>query len=240
MSVELLLETRDGQDVALLSVDAVLEEQHSLKSRVTQYPIEDGGTISDHVYNEPEAVTLTGFITNTPVGSEPATLVRFDTSLQLATGLEGFQAFQPPAGYATAAEDGFQVLQRLRERRAPVTILSNLQRYENMVLTDLDIPRNAATGRAKDGQGGTLKFTASFQRVRFVATETTTVDLRSTSLPTGRVRDQAAPTVQAGRQATNPAGTSWLRQIQTGASQSAGDALDALGSLFKPQAGGAP
>ena len=59
-------------DVAVISdgyikLDASLAENHRRESEITQYPVEVGGNISDHVRPKPIMLTIKGIISATPI-----------------------------------------------------------------------------------------------------------------------------------------------------------------------------
>jgi len=118
------------------AIDASISESHDFPSEVTMYPVESGADISDHVRNLPATVRLDCIVSNTPIG-EVAELRR-----------EG----------SVPANDAYEVLIAIRDAREPVVIEDSLQRWENMVLKDLGVPRSATTGDA-------LHFTAEFQQI---------------------------------------------------------------------------
>lgn len=120
-----------------LVLDASLSEDHSFTSRVSQFPIESGATISDHIFNEPAQVTLTGIVSNSPILGEGSVI-------------------EP-----NRAESAFATLMNIRLRRQPVTIVTGLNVYFNMVMTSLQVPRTAYDA---------LEFTASFTQITLVST----------------------------------------------------------------------
>lgn len=173
MAVDLILDGEDG--VALLSVDARLRETHVMTTRVTAFPVEGGASLSDHIYNEPEQVTVEGFVTNTPV-----------VSVFSRTELPSILA-PPNQDYVGAA---FDVLESLRELRKPVILLTGLRRYPDMVMTRLEVPRDATTGQA-------MAFIADFMRIRKVATQTT--DIPAEKLQPGKPQDQGEGRTNTGK-----------------------------------------
>lgn len=50
-----------------LEIDATTSEQHEAANTVTDHPVEQGASISDHVRQNPNALTISGVISNTPV-----------------------------------------------------------------------------------------------------------------------------------------------------------------------------
>ena len=57
--------TRRGQ-IAALRVDAMMQETHNRSAETTDFEVEDGVTISDHVKLNPIALDLTCFISDAP------------------------------------------------------------------------------------------------------------------------------------------------------------------------------
>lgn len=130
-----------------LVLDASLNEVHTMPSKVTQFPIETGATITDHVTNEPVKVSITGFVSNNPI-------LPSDQRAQIDLG-----NLPPPLRRAQAA---LFDLKRIRGKRLPVSIVTGLDNYSDMVMSTLTINRNSSVGDA-------LEFTAEFVQVQFVS-----------------------------------------------------------------------
>ncbi len=147
MAISLLLKTDPIlAQIAELVLDASIEETHLLKSKVTKFPVENGSTTTDHIFNEPEELTIKGFVSNHPLNA--ASNVPSNTT--------------PPVRRAQAA---YFDLVRIRDKRQPVSIVTGLVNYSNMALESLSVPRNSQTG---DG----LEFTAVFVKINKVNTVT--------------------------------------------------------------------
>lgn len=137
-------------------IDVVETETHNLKSTVTKHPVEEGVDVSDHVRAEPRELTLgTGVVSDTPIG-----LVATDPS---RTGV---------ADGAKISQDAYSRLEAIWTAREPVSIVTSLKKYDNMILDDLSIPREH-----KDA--GALVFTAHFIEVRIVQNKRVTVAIRN-------------------------------------------------------------
>jgi hypothetical protein len=65
-----------------------------------------------------------------------------------------------PTGAQGYAEDGYARLLDIRDKRRVVTIVTVLRTYTDMMMTSLDVPRDARSGDA-------LLFTATFKQIRF-------------------------------------------------------------------------
>lgn len=133
-------------------IDATVTEAHAFNSDVTEYPVEQGGDITDNIRPKPITVMVEGLVSDTPIG-RIADLRNFEGS--------NSEDFYP-------SRDALASLLAIRDAREPVTIVTSLQSFDNMVMTQLSVPRDAATGDA-------LRFSATFQQVIFVTNNRTTV-----------------------------------------------------------------
>lgn len=155
MSLSLLFSRRQRKSVRIgaIELDAALSEEHSWESKVTEYPTEDGASISDHIFNLPRKIAIEGFVTNSPVVI--------------------FSAFTD-IDNADRVQSAVTALQELRDTRELVSVITGLVAYENMALVSLDIPRDASTGQA-------LRFRASFVEVKKVSLDTVDIPTRKVS-----------------------------------------------------------
>jgi hypothetical protein len=125
-------------------IDAVVSETHNLSAEVSEYPTEGGRNLVDHKRIKPLMLNLDGVISDTPLGEA---LTR--------------QRQQETGGITTPSAWGYERLEQLHRANKPLTITTSLRAYANMVLVDLSITREAATGRA-------LAFTVSAQQIEIV------------------------------------------------------------------------
>lgn len=147
-------------------IDASLTETHTFESDVTEYPVEQGSAISDNVRPKPVVVVIEGIVSDTPIGKM--------VDLRNNQGDAGGMNFLPSV-------DALAALLAIRDARQPVTIATTLQRFENMVLINLEVPRDRQTGAA-------LRFTATFQQITIVTNARTTVRVAAlrTASPSGQ------------------------------------------------------
>lgn len=108
-------------DVAGVFLDATISEDHTYVSRVTQFPIENGRVITDHVINEPDTLSLTGIVSDSPL----EILSPFNRSV-----------------------DAFNRLIRIHELKERITVVTGIKVYDNMIMTSLSVPRNLESGQA--------------------------------------------------------------------------------------------
>lgn len=107
--------------VAGVVIDAVLTEDHAYNSRVTNYPVENGLIISDHIINEPDTLQITGVVSDTPLSF----LAPFNNSV-----------------------NAFNTLVEIHNRRERITVVTGIKVYTDMVITSLQVPRNVQSGQS--------------------------------------------------------------------------------------------
>lgn len=107
--------------VGTVSLDVTIREEHRFSSRVTNYPVEDGTIVSDHIINDPDTVVLQALVTDTPLNI-----------------LSGFNR----------SIDAFNRLIDIHRKREVVTVITGLKVYPNMAITALDVPRDIRTGQS--------------------------------------------------------------------------------------------
>jgi hypothetical protein len=126
-----------------LQLDLILSEEESLSGRATTAPVEDGADLSDSVEIDPPVLKLTGFITNTPVKDVEGNL-------------------------STRYQDAIRTIKEIRKAKLPVTIVSMMEVYENMVIEELSIPRNAGIGEA-------VEFSMSLRQIEVKKSQTAVI-----------------------------------------------------------------
>ncbi len=133
-------------------MDASVREVHSVAGEVSDHPVESGIDIVDNYRVLPRLLEVEAVITDTP----------------LAVGLPGASLITSAAAVINGDEkpsvNAWQELQRYFDQAVVLTIETSLQTYDNMVLTSLDITRDASTANG-------LHFTFSAREVLFATTE---------------------------------------------------------------------
>ncbi len=128
--------------VGAVELDASLNETHSSSVDVTQHPVEDGADITDHVRIKPETISITGVVTNTPL-------------IFLASFRES----------PTRAEEAYETMRELLRNREPISVITTLRQYDNMILTNMQTSRDARTGNV-------VQCTLNFQEIIIANSET--------------------------------------------------------------------
>ena len=117
--------------------DAVFSTEHRLNITTTQHPVQQGASISDHAYIEPDEVSIEVGMTDAAVS----------------------------AGGPSHSVNAYEQLRAIAEARRPVTLVTRLHTYSNMVITSLSAPDDKTTMNA-------LRATVYFQKINIVAVAT--------------------------------------------------------------------
>lgn len=145
-----------------IEIQATLEEIHNSTVQITEHPVELGAEITDHAFKKPDEVVLRCAWSN----SSPQAL--------LGTVQRLFSGELSGADYVS---DVYSQLRKLQEARTRFEIVTTTRRYQNMLITALQVTRDQKTGNA-------LVCTATCREVIIVQTKATTLPPR---------QDQASP-----------------------------------------------
>lgn len=172
------------------TLDADMVDRHSRRVTISKHPIETGAKPIDHAELEPRTYMVEGIFTNVPL----------DAATQQARGLA--EGTPLDGSWVKSMADALDALLELRQ---PMTITTDMRVYENMVMLTLDIPRDPSVGDA-------IQFTATFEEVRFVQTQTVALQVPKTTVPTkpNGVDDQGKKVAQP---ATPEQETSWAKSF---------------------------
>lgn len=143
MALSTLIYRKEPGKIGELTLDVTISENHNYSSDITQYPIEGGGNIADHIINKPVNLTVVGFITNSPVKIFGGILERLSSNRALIPN---------------RVQSAFTLLTDMREIKETFTIVTGLKVYIGMFFKTLSFPRN-------QGTGDTLRFTATMTRL---------------------------------------------------------------------------
>lgn len=109
-----------ADDVSVyIVVDATLDEQHKGEAEVTEFPVETGADITDHIRPKPIEFTMTGVISNTPLD-----FLNFGSDSQ--------------------AEAAWADLLKIQEKAIIVNITTALRTFYDMALLSVTCTRDAA------------------------------------------------------------------------------------------------
>jgi len=129
-------------------IDITTGETHTFPLEVTSYPVEKGADIADHVRAKPMKISLECIVSDTPIGAVAGHTTRRDGSI--------------PSGVI------YQKLLKMRQDGEPLVVSTSLDVFEDMVMSDLSIPRES-------GEPHQLRFKIEFTQFIFVTNNRTTV-----------------------------------------------------------------
>lgn len=157
MSVGLLIDIGKSLTLiqsALISVDldVMIDESHEWLNDVVTSPVEVDSPISDHIQPQPDKLTITGMISDSPISDSVIS--------QLSTIGD--------SSFGTRTQTTFDLLRELMAARQLVTVYTRYRIYNDMALASINIPRSAGMGEA-------IQFTAQFTHVRLVEVQTVNV-----------------------------------------------------------------
>jgi hypothetical protein len=146
--------------VGEIVAEVAIEEIHVRTAKATEHPVEAGNNIADHILPESIQVRLEGVISNTPT-----------TALGYQLYKSAKNLLQKKSADNDYAQTAFDKLEELFTKREPIKIVTSLKSYNNMVLENLLVRRDAATGDA-------LRFTCSAKAIRLVDGKTIEIGKR--------------------------------------------------------------
>jgi hypothetical protein len=164
--------------------DCIIQEAPEYTTTPATSQLEGGADATDHIKIEPDKVTLDIVISAIPI--------------------DGSDELDPDApGVPEIIRQAHSEIKSLQGQL--VDIVAGLETYTSMTMTSYTPSRNAKTGNV-------LKFTAMFQKIRFVTTETTTVVMKSQPKSAQKKQDlgKQAPAVPTEPQ--KAVAKSWLAQ----------------------------
>ena len=128
-----------------LEFDALIDESRTLEATVPEYSVESGFSVSDSVILSPEKLSMTLFITNTPV-----------------------TWYRRHGASPTRVDSVVKQLEELYFAKEPVTIITSDATYTSMAIESVTISTGLETGYAR-------QIPISFKKIRVTTAKTTTI-----------------------------------------------------------------
>jgi hypothetical protein len=120
--------------IGFLELDCVTSEDITMSSNVTQSPIETGESITDHVYNEPLQLRIEAIVSD----SDPVRQLRRVLNIVPNTDPR----------FVIPRLDAYESLRDLWKGKAPVDVVTGLELFSNMLVTNISIPRTVEDGNS--------------------------------------------------------------------------------------------
>lgn len=140
----------EGQNVTSIDFDVTMDEAHEWTNDVTTNQVEIGAPVTDHIQPQPDRLTITGMISDSPLNLE------IQSEISALNGTD------------ERAQTAFDFLRKMHEKRILLTVYTKHKVYADMALASCNIPRSAGIGMA-------VNFTLQFMHVRLVSTQTVDV-----------------------------------------------------------------
>jgi len=157
-----------------ISIDAIISEQASYQSTVTDEPVETGEEITDHIVNHAQTVDIKGVITDSPYG-------------------ETFDLINQNSDNMSRSKSAYESLLALWANKTIFDVVSGFDIYTDMAFTNFTINRDANSGKAID-------FNASFKHIVRVSPQHIKIPADNTkTTPVGN-QDQTQSTTNDGTQ----------------------------------------
>lgn len=197
---------RMGRSIGVIIPDVTIEEHHSDRMEVTQHPVANNTTISDHAFMHPATVTMRcGWTNSNPIagfveGAASAAVSAFSGAglgdILSAAG-NPFNAFTE-----TRARDVYERLLKLQASRQPFSVSTGKRYYQSMVITELTVTTDRASEYA-------LMLECQLQEVIIVTTQTT----EGAALGPGSNPQTTGATTETGVTQPKPDPDSWLKKV---------------------------
>lgn len=136
---------KNPTQVGSLKVDIVKSFEYTYDQDVTEHPVETGFEIADHIVNKPLKLTMTVGISSTPV-----------------------TWFYKNGWGEKKFANGLQLLEEIRDKKEPVTIIRPEKKYDNMVMTSCRVSK-------QDSSKSIIYADLAFQQIVKVTTQTTAI-----------------------------------------------------------------
>ena len=128
-----------------LEFDALIDESRTLEATVPEYSVESGFSVSDSVILNPEELSMTLFVTNTPV-----------------------TWYRRHGASPTRVDNVVKQLEELYFAKEPVTIVTSDATYTSMAIESITISKSLEIGYAR-------QIPISFKKIRVTTAKTTTI-----------------------------------------------------------------
>jgi len=160
----------------LIIIDMTRNISHQNEATPTDNAIENGSIVSDHVDVSPKSVSFEGVISDNPISLTQAIVGNVAGAVPAIGGFAGEAAGTLFTGAVATlggallnspgnrVQEAFNSLRELQDKAIPVTLITGLTSYNNMILQSFN-----PTEEARDG--GSLVFTATFRELRIVKSE---------------------------------------------------------------------
>ena len=180
-----------------LEIDIVSSEVIELPSETTDNPIESGSEVTDHIINRPILLRMV-----CQIGGSNLT------------------------NWTDRKIEGYEALKRLRDNKQPVTVVSGLETFTNMLINNISIDRNLQNASV-------LQFQIEFKQAKIVSSQRVDVSNNVSATKEPQTKDRATSTQNKGKvQAKSDTATTSTTNGATTAQQPTQKAKSILKGIF--------
>ena len=133
---------KEGYSVGEIDIDLILDENHSKHAVVTENPLQDGRAVSDGIYLQLREGSLTALVSNHSLKH----VQKIDDEKQNVDTLMNMAQWKDQL--KNRARDAWNELKDLMDKKQTVKIVTSLETYDNVVITDIETSRDGETGEA--------------------------------------------------------------------------------------------
>lgn len=146
-----------------LQIDIVSSEVIELPSETTDNPIESGSEVTDHIINRPILLRMV-----CQIGGSNLT------------------------NWTDRKIEGYEALKKLRDDKQPVTVVSGLETFSNMLINNISIDRNLQNASV-------LQFQIEFKQAKIVSSQRVDVSNNVSATKEPKTKDRATSTQNKGK-----------------------------------------
>lgn len=180
-----------------LEIDIVSSEVIELPSETTDNPIESGSEVTDHIINKPILLRMV-----CQIGGSNLT------------------------NWTDRKIEGYEALKKLRDDKQPVTVVSGLETFSNMLINNISIDRNLQNASV-------LQFQIEFKQAKIVSSQRVDVSNNISATKEPATKDRATSTQNKGKvQAKSDTATTNTTNGTTTAQQPTTKAKSILKGIF--------
>ena len=166
----------DGTERELLILDMTMNTSHNNEANPTSNPIETGAVIADHVDVLPNVVSFEGVMSTNPITLTQAAIGNVAGAVPAIGGFGNTLGGSIFSGGIAAlgglllnntgnrVQDALNAMLEIQEKSIPVTIITALKSYNNMILSSFNPIETAQVGDS-------LSFSATFKEIKIVQSE---------------------------------------------------------------------
>jgi hypothetical protein len=156
-------------------IDATLNEVIDYSSTITEHPVENKSSISDHIFKKPLKLKIEGYITDSPI----RLMGLFETPLQsnsLNSLISNIKTSLPFYSSQRPSSQGYFALKSIYEDRSLITVVTKFESFADMAIESLSFNSDEDTG-------GRLSFSAELRQIIYAkVTNSINVNVKNVNL----------------------------------------------------------